>query len=480
MRLSALLPEIEPLEVRGPTDREVLRVCQDSREAGVGAMFFAVRGRRSDGHDFVPELRAEAVVVERSTPVAEGVTQVRVADTRLALARAAAALAGHPSRQMAVVGVTGTNGKTTSTYLIEALCEEAGWPVGVIGTTGNRVRGRALATKFTTPEAPQWQGLLAEMATAGCRVVAAEVSSIGLAARRVDATRFQVALYTNLSQDHLDFHGDMAAYAAAKARLFAGVPEAPAVAVLNAVDPACRALLPLPEGVRLFTFGLDEGDIHAESLRMNTRGSEFVLVTPAGHVPVALRLIGRHNVWNALGVVGVGLALGLDLRTIAAGLARLERVPGRLDPVDEGQDFAVLVDYAHTDDALRSVLGTLRELTMGRRVVVFGCGGDRDPGKRPLMARAASEGAELVIATNDNPRSEDPGAILADMRPGLRADALVIPDRAEAIRAAVRLARPGDVVLIAGKGHETTQEIGGVFHPFDDRAVAAAALRELR
>lgn len=479
MRLSELLPEIEPLQVRGPTDREVLRVCQDSRGVEEGTIFFAIRGSRTDGHAFVPTLRADVVVVERELEALPGVTVVRVADTRLALARAAAALCGHPSRAMTVVGVTGTNGKTTSTYLIEAICEAAGWPVGVIGTTGNRVRGRALPATFTTPEAPEWQRLLAEMAAVGCRVVAAEVSSIGLAARRVDGTRFSVALYTNFTRDHLDFHGDMASYAAAKARLFSGVPEAPRVAVLNAEDPACQALLPLPPSVRVLWYAPDHGDLRAESLRMTTRGSDFVLNTPRGSATVQLRLVGRHNVWNALGAAGVGLALGLDVATVAAGLGRLARVPGRLDPVDEGQSFAVLVDYAHTDDALRSVLTTLRELTEGRRIVVFGCGGDRDPTKRPLMAQAASERAEVVIATSDNPRSEDPAAILDAMRPGLRADAHVVPDRAEAIRLALRLAVSGDVVLIAGKGHETTQEIAGVRHPFDDRAVAAAALREL-
>ncbi|MCB9761946.1 MAG: UDP-N-acetylmuramoyl-L-alanyl-D-glutamate--2,6-diaminopimelate ligase [Alphaproteobacteria bacterium] len=474
MRLRDLIAEVQPVRVRGALDRDIARLTQDSREAGPGAVFVALRGHHVDGHRFVPGLHAEAVVVEEAVEAAPGVTVIEVADTRVALARMAAALYGHPSRALSLVGFTGTNGKTSSCWIFESIAQVAGWPVGVIGTTGNRIRGEASPARFTTPMPPEWQALLARMRDAGCTTVAAEVSSFGLAGRRVDATRFKVAVYTNLSQDHLDIHGTMEAYAAAKARLFTELLPDDGVAVLNIDDPVVAALPPLR--AQTLRFGLDTGDLRTEGLATDLTGARFLLKTPAGDAPVQMRLVGRHNVENALAAAGAALALGATPAQISAGLAALDHIPGRLERVGDGEPV-VLVDYAHTDDALTTVLGTLRPLTRGRVLIVFGCGGDRDRAKRPIMARAATEGADVVLATSDNPRSEDPLAILEDMRPGLGPDAILEPDRARAIHRAVRLARPGDVVLIAGKGHETTQEIAGEKLPFDDREVALAALR---
>jgi UDP-N-acetylmuramoyl-L-alanyl-D-glutamate--2,6-diaminopimelate ligase len=479
MMLSELLRGVDVAHVHGRVDLPIVAITQDSRRAGPGALFVALVGRRGDGHDHVAGLtEAAAVVVERDVEAPAGVTVVRVNDSRRALAELAAGFFGHPSNELSLVGVTGTNGKTTTTQLIEAIAAANGVRAAVIGTVGNRVAGENLPATHTTPEPTEWQGLLRRAVDARCAWAAAEVSSIGLDARRVDATRFVVGVYTNLTQDHLDYHGDMAAYAKAKARLFLELLPRGATALLNAEDPAVMALPTLPEGVRRVTFGVDHGDVHAEGLRLTVSGSEATVVTPWGDFSLRLPLLGRHNVANALGAAGAALALGLSPEQVAHGLAQAPPVPGRLEPVANNRGVTALVDYAHTEDGLRTVLRALRELGAQRIVLVFGCGGDRDPQKRPLMARAASEGADLVIATSDNPRGEDPLAILADMAPGLGPDALIVPERAEAIRQAVALCEAGDVLLVAGKGHETTQEIAGVKHPFDDRLALGAAFLE--
>ena len=468
MLLSDLLQQVDHTVLSGSVDRDVQHLTQDSRRVQDSSVFVAVPGRRVDGHDFVRGLKAAAVVLERAVPVDDGVTALLVPDARVAMAHLAAALQGHPSHELPLVGITGTNGKTTTCWMLEAIGRAAGLKVGVIGTTGNRVDGRVLETVYTTPEAPEWQALLGQMR--GCGLVAAEVSSIGLAAHRVDATRFAVGVYTNLSQDHLDWHGDMRAYAEAKARLFRDFELGRAI--LNGEDPACRALLPLD--VPTWTFGIQQGDIRVEDLEQDLRGSRGRVLAPFGQLDLELPLLGRFNVLNALGAVAAAGALGLPTEAIERGLASLERVPGRLEQVHEAP--AVLVDYAHTPEALRTVLATLRPLVKGRLLVVFGCGGDRDRDKRPKMGRAASELADVVIATSDNPRSEDPMVILAEVARGLDAEALIEPDRRAAIEKALRLAERDDLVLVAGKGHETTQEIGGVKHPFDDRAVAREVL----
>jgi len=459
--LSDLLKQVDHTVLAGSVDRPVHALTQDSRLVRPDGVFVAIRGAHHDGHDFTAGLEVGAVVVERDVPARPGVTRIQVRDTRAALGPLASALHGHPSRALDVVGVTGTNGKTTTTRMLEAICVHAGTRVGVVGTIGNRVCGKELESAFTTPLAETWQSLLADMRAQRCEVVAAEVSSIGLAARRVDGTRFKVAIYTNLSQDHLDFHGTMESYAASKARLFTRE-------FLDGTAILQNDLELRPE-VPSWRYGLEGGDLRPLSLQLDRFGARARVRTPRGEVDLVLPMLGAFNVENALGAMGAALALGFSPDQAAAGLAAMPAVPGRLEPVPAG-DFTVLVDYAHTPDALRSVLAVLRPLAR-RLICVYGCGGDRDRSKRSLMRRVAEEGADVAIATSDNPRSEDPLAILDDMQP-----ARAIVDRREAIVAAIAEAGPGDIVLVAGKGHERYQEIAGVRRPFDDRQVAAEAL----
>ncbi|HSE94541.1 MAG TPA: UDP-N-acetylmuramoyl-L-alanyl-D-glutamate--2,6-diaminopimelate ligase, partial [Methylomirabilota bacterium] len=441
-----------------------------------------------------------AIVAEPPDPLpGRPVGRILVPDSRWALPRLADAYYGHPSQALTVVGITGTNGKTTTSYLVEALLRARGLATGVIGTIQYVIRGEAREAHQTTPDALTLQGLLAEMVAAGVGGVAMEVSSHALEQRRVDGIAFDVAVFTNLTQDHLDFHGTMDAYAAAKRRLFVqllpdgGKPGA--TAVLNADDPVGAAWArTLP--TRVLTFGMgvtgtgDPGalagdrsaprDVRPRRYRSGLRGIELSADTPLGPVHVASPLIGEHNVMNLLGAVATGVALSLEPAAIGAALGAVATVPGRFERVEAGQDFLVVVDYAHTPDALRRVLETARRLTPGRLGVVFGAGGDRDRGKRPLMGRIAAELAHRVWLTSDNPRSEDPVAIIREIAAGVEPPPpggyTEIPDRREAIEAALAWAGAGDTIVIAGKGHETYQIIAGQVLPFDDRSIARHAL----
>lgn len=476
MRLAELLPALGPVAVDGPVDRWVHEVVHDSRRAGSGSIFAALPGQTVDGRRFVPDLDCAAVITEGPVEARPGVTVLRVPHARAAFARAAAALAGWPGRSIPVVGVTGTNGKTTSTFLIAALAEAHGWPAAVIGTTGHRIAGRAVPSTHTTPEAPVLQALLAEAQAAGCGVVAMEVSSIGLDMRRVEGIPFRVAAWTSFSRDHLDYHGSMEAYHAAKARLFDELLDPAGTAVLFSGLPFARTL-PVRAGAARWTYGRATDDtVRLDNVVQDIDGAWLSVHTPVGPFEARTHLLGAHNVENVLCAAAVGLALGLPPAAIQAGLYGLRSVPGRLERVPNPLGIHIFVDYAHTPDALSQVLGTLRPLCAGRLITVMGCGGDRDAGKRPLMGAAAGAGSDQVFLTSDNPRSEDPLAILAQVRAGTPGAPVVEPDRAAAIHAAIDAARPGDVVLIAGKGHETTQTIGTTVLPFDDRAVAAAAV----
>jgi UDP-N-acetylmuramoyl-L-alanyl-D-glutamate--2,6-diaminopimelate ligase len=484
-QLLEAVPESErlgrmPETVRGLTD--------DSRRVTPGGCFVAVRGLRADGRRFIPqalERGARAIVAEPPDPLpGHEVGRVLVPDTRAALPRLADAYFGHPSRALTVVGVTGTNGKTTTAYLCEALLRARGLETGMIGTIQYVVGGQRREASQTTPDAIELQGLLAEMVAAGVGGVAMEVSSHALEQRRADGVAFDVAIFTNLTQDHLDFHGSMERYEAAKRRLFfdllpAGRKPSP-TAVLNADDPVGAAWTASLPG-RVLTFGLRPGHAvrparHASSLD----GIDLEADTPEGPVRLASRLIGEHNVMNLLGAIAAGVALGLAPAAIAEALAGVTAVPGRFERVDAGQDFLVVVDYAHTPDALRRVLETARPLTPGRLGVVFGAGGDRDRGKRPLMGAVAASLADRVWLTSDNPRSEDPAAIIAEIAAGVapppRDGYTEHPDRRVAIGEALRWARRGDTVVIAGKGHETYQIVAGRVLPFDDRLVARELL----
>ncbi|GDX81504.1 UDP-N-acetylmuramoyl-L-alanyl-D-glutamate--2,6-diaminopimelate ligase [Deltaproteobacteria bacterium] len=460
--------------VRRTGAREVRAVSDHDADIGADDVFVAIRGARFDGHARVPSIRAAAVIVDQEVEAPEGVTIVQVPDTRRALAPACAAALEWPGRAVPVVGVTGTNGKTSTTFMLADIARAAGLAPGIIGTTGNFVGDRRVDTQHTSPTAPVLQALLAQMRAARVGLCALEASSIGLAAFRCDAIPFRAAIFTNLTRDHLDWHGSMEAYAAAKARLFHELLEG--TAILNADDPAHAAMIPANRAVWTFS-ATGPADIRATLTGERWEGLEAAVATPRGAGRLRLPMIGRHNLQNALGALGAALSLGIDLDVILRGLATCTGAPGRLERIPTERGFGVFVDYAHTDDALSRVLGELRRLKPARILCVFGCGGDRDRGKRPLMGQAVALGADHAIVTSDNPRSEDPLAIIADILPGLGTAAHhVESDRAAAIRLAIGIARAGDVVLIAGKGHEPFQEIAGVKHPFDDRAVARQAL----
>jgi UDP-N-acetylmuramoyl-L-alanyl-D-glutamate--2,6-diaminopimelate ligase len=486
--VSTLLAAVPEREVLGVLPATVRGLTDDSRKVGTGDCFVAVRGARVDGRRFIPqalERGARAVVAEPPDPLpGNAVGRILVPDSRRALPWLADAYFGHPSRALTVVGITGTNGKTTTSYLCEALLRARGLATGVVGTIQYVVRGQVRDAGQTTPEAIELQGLLAEMVTAGVGGVAMEVSSHAIALHRVDAVAFDVAVFTNLTQDHLDFHGTMAEYATTKRRLFAELLPAGgkpgATAVLNADDPAGAEWAATLPG-RVLTFGLGPRcAVRALERESGLGGIRLVAATPAGTVRITSPLIGEHNVMNLLGAVGVGVALGLDAATIGAAHAAVARVPGRFEQVEAGQDFLVVVDYAHTPDALERVLETARRLTPGRLAVVFGAGGDRDRTKRPIMGRIAARLADRAWLTSDNPRSEDPPAIIEEIAAGVvsppRDGVAKEPDRRAAIRAAVEWARAGDTVVIAGKGHETYQIVGHEVLPFDDRVVAREAV----
>jgi UDP-N-acetylmuramoyl-L-alanyl-D-glutamate--2,6-diaminopimelate ligase len=492
MAASTLLDAVGEKTVFGTLPGEVTSVVSDSRRVERGACFVAVPGFRQDARRFVPEAieRGAAVVVTEGAPAPVGVCQVLVPSARLALARLADAWHGHPSSALTVVGITGTNGKTTTSYLVEALLRARGLATGVIGTIQYVVAGQVRTAGQTTPEALELQAMLAEMRDGGVRGVAMEVSSHALALSRADGIAFDVAVFTNLTQDHLDFHGTLDEYRRAKRRLFellARSPKRDRTAVVNADDPSSPAMV---DGLdlRVLRFGLGAGaDVRARTWTSTLDGIRMSADTPLGAIDLASPLIGEHNVMNVLGAVGVGVALGLKPAAIAAALGAVAAVPGRFEQVRTGQPFLVVVDYAHTPDALERVLVTARKLTPGRLAVVFGCGGDRDRGKRPIMGGIAARLADRVWITSDNPRSERPEAIVDEIAAGLRdvtpppsEGHRTVPDRQQAIREALGWARAGDTVVVAGKGHETYQIVGPDVLPFDDREVARAILMEGR
>jgi UDP-N-acetylmuramoyl-L-alanyl-D-glutamate--2,6-diaminopimelate ligase len=474
--LDALIRALAPSEVAGGRPVEIRDLAYDTRAVTPGALFFCVRGDRADGHDLAWEAierGAAALVVERTLDV--DVPQLVVPSTREGMAVAADAFFGEPTKELELAGVTGTNGKTTTAFLLRGVLEAAGRRPGLLGTIEWQVGEQMRPAPFTTPEAIDLQRLFREMLDAGNRSAAVEASSHGAAFRRLDRVRFDALVFTNLSQDHLDLHGTMDDYFDAKRRLFTGAQPPPAAVCVD--DEWGRRLADDLEDLHrapLVRFGFAEGaEVRAENLTVDHSGSRF---TAAG-IEIETPLRGRFNVANALGAVAAGLLLDVDEGRIAEGIRSVAGVPGRFEAVDEGQPFSVLVDYAHTPDSLATVLDAARGLTSGRVIVVFGAGGDRDRGKRPLMGRVAVDRADLAIVTSDNPRSEEPLAIIQDVLQGTGLDVEIDPDRRSAIARAVSLAEAGDVVVIAGKGHEQGQELAGVVTPFDDREVAREALR---
>jgi len=460
MDLERLAAALAPVEVVGDGSPDVSDLAYDARRAGRGNLFFCVPGAVSDGHDFAPAAVARgavALVVER--PLDLPVPQLVVADARGAMAVVADVFFGEPTRELEVVGVTGTNGKTTTAFLLYAILAAAGRRPGLLGTIESRVGGERRAVVRTTPEAIDLQRTFREMLDAGDRSCAMEASSHASELHRLDRVRFACLVFTNLSQEHLDFHGTMERYFEAKRRLFLG--DDPPPAAINVGDEWGRRLAAdRPDAV---TFGTAPG----------------AQVGPGALAGIDLKLRGRFNLDNALGALAAARLLGIDDAAIARGLESIRGVPGRFEAVDEGQPFEVIVDYSHKPQALESVLRTARELASGRVICVFGCGGDRDRGKRPLMGRVASELADLVVVTSDNPRSEEPEAIIDEILSGVTGEVEVELDRRRAIARALEQAREGDVVVIAGKGHEQGQELADRTIPFDDREVARETLRRL-
>jgi UDP-N-acetylmuramoyl-L-alanyl-D-glutamate--2,6-diaminopimelate ligase len=475
MDLERVIAALAPTDVvrRAPVD--IQELAYDARAVSPGALFFCVPGSRADGHEFAAEAVANgavALVVER--PLELEVPQLVVDDARRAMGAAADEFFERPTEKLELAGITGTNGKTTTAFLLYSILAAGGRRPGLLGTIESRVGGERRPALRTTPEAIDLQRSFREMLDGGDRSCAMEATSHGSELGRLDRVRFSALVFTNLTQDHLDFHGTIERYFDAKRRLF--TEERPPAAV-NVGDPYGRRLAEELEGHdRLVTFGFaDDAELRPDGLDLGPRGARFT----AGGLELETRLRGRFNVENVLGAVAAARLLGIEEDAIARGVRELRGVPGRFEAVDEGQPFAVLVDYAHTPDSLENVLRTARDLAQNRLICVFGCGGDRDRGKRPLMGRIASELADVAIVTSDNPRSEEPDAIIGEIVAGASGKVEVEPDRREAIARAIGAANEGDVVVIAGKGHEQGQQFAGGTVPFDDRDVAHEALRRL-
>lgn len=497
MRVDEVLQEVACVR-RAGANAEVTGIEYDSRRVGPGSLFVAMQGGSTDGNLYIGraiEAGAAAVITDSAAMFDETalrfpqIALAEVAHGRKALALAAADFFSHPEQALALSGVTGTNGKTTTAFVLDAMLNHAGRKTVLIGTIEYQMAGVVRPSPHTTPESRDLLELFREGVNAGATEAVMEVSSHALEQGRVWGLGFDTALFTNLTRDHLDFHGTMANYFAAKRKLFDGsLLRPPRVAVLNIEDAygAELALTAREAGSEIFSYGLGVGEFRADGVKMAASGMRFVLRTPTGSAEIRTRLIGKVNVYNLLAACAAAYARGLGADAIASGVALLECVPGRFQTVDAGQPFTVVVDYAHTDDALRNLTALAREFvngTGGRVITVFGCGGDRDKTKRPLMGRAAGEGSDLVFLTSDNPRSEEPQAILEDVIPGLDATDtryILEADRARAIRMAIEEARAGDIVLLAGKGHEKTQTLKNGTIPFDDVAVALGALQALQ
>ena len=486
MTFQQLLQGAEVLSQSG--NPAIAGVEYDSRRVRPGTLFVAMKGETSDGNRFIDQAIASgaAAVVTDSGQESprNGVAWAQVTHGRRALARVSANFYKRPAERISITGITGTNGKSTTTFLLEAIFNDAGCKTALVGTIEYHIAGKVLPSPHTTPESLELNQLLAEALSVGVTEAVMEVSSHALDQQRVFAIPFDVAVFTNLSQDHLDYHRTMDEYFQSKKVLFEGCgTDPPRVAVINTDDEHGRELerLSRKKSAKVFSYGFTLGDFHAESVEISPRGTRFQMVTPAGKVAMWTSMIGHINVYNVLAASAAAFARGCSLEMIAKGVAQLASVPGRFERVDCGQPFTAVVDYAHTDDALANVLRALRPLTAGKLRVLFGCGGDRDPTKRPRMAKTAATLADAVVVTSDNPRTEDPGEIIRQVLAGVpaadRYRVHVEPDRAEAITAIIRSAEPGDVVLLAGKGHEDYQIIGTQKRAFDDRLVAAAAMR---
>lgn len=480
MQLKDLLPALNPLTIKGALNTLFSGIAYDSRQVKPGFIFVAIPGFKVDGHQYIAQAiknGAVAVIVENS--ITSDIPTIQVANSRIALAQAAAMLYRHPARKLRLVGITGTNGKTTTTYLVAAIYKAAGQRTGLVGTIQNLIGSKELPATNTTPESLDLQQLLADMVNAGLTHGVMEVSSHALALHRTQGLHFDAAMFTNISQDHLDFHRDMEDYAAAKAKLFA----AASLAVINADDSQAARMIAASPG-QVVTYGLHQtADVGAKEIQVTAQGVSFTTTGKFGEHQLNLKLTGEFNVYNVLAAFTLGMAQGYDISLVKSALEEINGVAGRFELVDSGQPFGVVVDYAHTPDGLENVLKAAKGLTDKKLITVFGCGGDRDVSKRPLMGKIATSYSDLAIITSDNPRTEQADKIIADILTGVTNNDgrqyQVLPDRQEAIVAAINAAAPGDIVMIAGKGHENYQIIGTTKYNFDDRIEAQKALTDL-
>lgn len=505
MFFSELLKAVEPLRICGETGIEIHGLCYDSRHVVPGGLFFALRGNAADGHSFIEtavRAGAVAVVAEDGNAVPAGTPYATVADSRRAMALMAALYYGNPSDTVPLIGITGTNGKTTTSYMIEAILEAAGFPTAVLGTVSYRFRDKTIPAPHTTPESAELQKILRGMAEMGAKAMVMEVSSHALDQRRVEGCRFDAAVFTNLTRDHLDYHLDMESYLASKKRLFSELLAPDGVkprrmAAVN-MDNSYGTEIAASSACPVVSYGLGPGmQVSARDICFTIDGITGILSTPKGQARFSSPMPGRFNLYNILAAAAVGTAMDLPFQSILSGIERHRMVPGRLERVENKRGVGLFVDYAHTGDALENVLSTLSELATRRIITIFGCGGDRDRGKRPVMGEVAGRFSDLSIITSDNPRTEVPSAIMEAIKSGIRnlgireygrdelaggfteKGYILVESRREAIRMAVRLSGPGDIVLLAGKGHEDYQIIGREKIHFDDREEAAAAFREL-
>jgi len=503
MKLSELLQSIEYEKITGSGDPEISGIHYDSRTVKPGGLFFALKGATVDGHAFIPAAVANgavAVVVEDLPAGLDVLAVIKTADARVAMARAAAAFYGDATANRPLVGITGTNGKTTTTYLVEGILNAAGLPAAVLGTISYRFGAIQLESTHTTPESTDLQAALQQLAAAGAKSFVMEVSSHSLEQKRVDGCHFDVGIFSNLTRDHLDYHGSMERYLSSKSRLFSELLRSDALkplrrAAINMDDPSAAAVRDVAV-CPVITYGSSStNDIHGIDIRITVDGISGEIQTPKGRFPFSSKLLGRFNLSNILAAVSAGIALDLPLAAIKTGIEEHRPVPGRMERVDNERGVTCLVDYAHTGDALENVLTTIKEIATGRIITVFGCGGDRDNGKRPIMGGVAAQWSDLAIVTSDNPRTEDPLQIIMQVKAGItplgiheyslaelagglgEKGFIVCPLRREAIRLAVSLAQAGDILLLAGKGHEDYQIIGVTKHHFDDREEAVEVFR---
>ena len=484
MRLQALIENMPYLlETRGSMETEIRAVVSDSREQTAGGLFFCIPGARFDAHDYAPQAIGNgcvALVVDHF--VEADVPQVKVQNVRAAMARMAAAFYGDPAARMKFIGVTGTKGKTTTTYMIKAICEQAGYKCGLIGTTGNMIGKQRIKSNYTTPDPIDLQRDLKAMADSGVEVVVMEVSAHAIDMHRLDGMVFEVGCYTNLSQDHLDYFGTMENYFETKKRFFTtGMVRNATVNVDEETSAQVLADLTVPH----LTYGIAaDADLFARDIEINEDGVSFDLLLQGMHsIPIHLRMTGMFNVYNALAAASCCMVLGVPVEVIRDGLWNMDSVPGRIEMLPTNTPYRVILDYSHSPDALTNILKTVRGFARKRVIALFGCGGDRDKGKRPIMGEIGGRMADLCILTSDNPRTEDPMTILAAIEEGIKTTGkpyIVIENRREAIRHAMEIAEEGDIIVLCGKGHETYQEIKGVKHPFDEKVVVQELLEELR